>query len=508
PAGIDPSSGRRLSDLDRQIIANSAMPGSVHTALMEGLRRDLDEAQVDEILDKYTMGKVAFTMNGYHSIVPDLTPREDSTIMTNLRQAREEAVDFKGARQISAIFEIYKTKNEQYLNSNGRNWHALFKAYVDSIRAKKTAGTLAARSAGTLAARSDGEVAAGSAGAVNSQEQGIVESQFLYDTAPFPECHAATIAETPEGLVAAFFGGTKERNPDVCIYVSRKTRGARQWSAPVNVANGIQHDGLRYACWNPVLYQVPGGQLLLFYKVGPKPAAWKGWLIRSGDGGRRWSRPEPLPDGYLGPIKNKPVRLKDGELLCPSSTEGNGWKVHFELTADNGKTWSKAAPPDAGNYRVIQPTVLLLPDGSLEALCRSQDRAIVGTRSTDNGRTWSTLQATSLPNNNSGIDGVTLSDGRELLVYNHVLPPAGKTKGARTPLNVAVSGDGSQWDAALVLERDTLGQYSYPSVIQSADGMVHIVYTWRRKKIKYVEIDPSKLELKKIVDGHWPAAIK
>src|ERR1700748_205935 len=92
----------------------------------------------------------------------------------------------------------------------------------------------------------------------------ILTSEFLYESASFPECHAATIAETPKGLVAAFFGGTKERDPDVCIYVSRLNKGAQRWSAPVNVANGIQHDTLRYACWNPVLYQVPGGELLLF----------------------------------------------------------------------------------------------------------------------------------------------------------------------------------------------------------------------------------------------------
>ena len=110
----------------------------------------------------------------------------------------------------------------------------------------------------------------------HAQSNAIVTSEFIYETAPFPECHAATIAETPRGLVTAFFGGTQERNPDVCIYVSRKDQGASKWSTPVNVANGIQNDTLRYACWNPVLYQIPAGDLLLFYKVGPSPAKWKG----------------------------------------------------------------------------------------------------------------------------------------------------------------------------------------------------------------------------------------
>ena len=475
PAGIDPATGKPLSKMDRQIIAVSAMPRSVHDSLMDGLRRELTPDQVAEILDKYTIGKVAFTLNGYKAIVPDLTPQEEATILANLEQAREQAIDYKNTKEISAIFEIYKTKCEQYLNSNGRNWHMLFKTYVNSVKEKKA----------------------------------ILTSQFIYDTAPFPECHAATIAETPAGLVTAFFGGTKERNPDVCIYVSRKPQGSDKWTAPVNVANGIQNPTLRYACWNPVLYQVPGGELLLFYKVGPSPAKWKGWLIRSKDGGITWSKPWALPEGFLGPIKDQPVALPDGTLLCPTSTEGSGWKVHFELARKDARKWEMAgAVPAADSLRAIQPTILVLKDGTIEALCRSENRAILVTSSKDNGKTWSPLTPTSLPNNNSGIDATTLADGRQLLVYNHVLPPAGKTKGERSPLNVSVSPDGVNWLASLVLEDDHTGQYSYPSVIQSKDGKVHIVYTWHRKKIKYVEIDPSKLPTDKIENGVWPDSIK
>jgi predicted neuraminidase/sugar phosphate isomerase/epimerase len=351
----------------------------------------------------------------------------------------------------------------------------------------------------------------GGFGSLHAQSgQGIVKDEFTFDKAPYPECHAATIAETKAGLVAAWFGGTKERNPDVCIWVSRRVNG--KWTEGINVANGIQDPKLRYACWNPVLYQSEGGDLLLFYKVGPSPAKWKGWMLRSKDGGITWSAPRALPEGFLGPIKDKPVLLRNGSLLCPSSTEDNGAKVHFEITPDGGKTWQMMGPVAAGidengkPFKAIQPSILFYKDGSLQALCRSQNRAILETWSHDNGKTWSALVPTALPNNNSGIDGVTLRDGRQLLVYNHVLPPKGQAKGARSPLNVAVSPDGKTWYAALVLEQDTAGQYSYPSVIQSADGMVQVVYTWRRKRIKYVEIDPSKLVLKEIVNGLWPGS--
>ena len=137
PAGINPVTGKSLSQLDRQMIANSAMPKTVHEALMNGLRKDLTEDQVEAILDKYTVGKVAFTMKGYQAIVPDLTAEEEETILGFLKQAREEAVDYKNMNQISAIFEIYKTKSEQSLNSNGRDWKKLYKAYTDEIKARK-----------------------------------------------------------------------------------------------------------------------------------------------------------------------------------------------------------------------------------------------------------------------------------------------------------------------------------------------------------------------------------
>jgi len=139
PAGINPATGNRLSDMDRQIIVCSAKPSSVHSNLMTVLNAELDSAQVEAILDKYTIGKVAFTLKGYQAIVPDLTAIEETAILANLKQAREQAIDYKGIKEVSAIFEIYKTKCEQYLNSNGRNWHQLFKAYVDKVKAQKEA---------------------------------------------------------------------------------------------------------------------------------------------------------------------------------------------------------------------------------------------------------------------------------------------------------------------------------------------------------------------------------
>ncbi|MEO7309960.1 MAG: sialidase family protein [Chitinophagaceae bacterium] len=338
-------------------------------------------------------------------------------------------------------------------------------------------------------------------------KKGILVDEFIFDTASFPQSHAATVVETPKGIMAAWFGGTKEGNKDVCIWTSNLVNN--KWTAPKKVAEGIINDTLRYACYNPVLYQVPHGELLLFYKIGPNVGGWKAWMMRSKDNGQTWSKREALPDGFLGPIKNKP-ELIDGVLICPSSTEKDGWKVHFEYTRDWGKTWTKSVDINDGKtVSAIQPSILKYKDGRLQVLCRSMNRTVNQSWSSDRGKTWSPVTASSLPNNNSGTDAVTLKDGRQLIVYNHVKPadslPRGK--GARTPLNVAISKDGKKWYAALILEDSPINQYSYPSVIQSKDGMIHIVYTWRRERIKYVVVDPKKLKLKnEIIHEKWPGA--
>ena len=342
-----------------------------------------------------------------------------------------------------------------------------------------------------------------------STQPGVVKVEFLYEQAPFPECHASTIAETPAGLVAAWFGGTEEKNPDVGIWLSRND--GKSWSAPVEVANGIESEAKRYPCWNPVLFQMPDesppagepgakpkpGPLMLFYKVGPSPSTWWGMLTKSTDSGQSWSKPLRLPDTFAGPIKNKPIMLSGGKLLCPSSTEDNGWRIHMEWTGDGGASWTRTdALCDGKTKQAIQPTVLV-QGGKLIALCRNRQRThIWQTTSSDGGVIWSDLEPVNLPHPGSGIDGVTLKDGRHLLVYNHT------TRG-RSPLNVALSDDGKTWQAALVLEREP-GEYSYPAVIQTSDGLVHITYTWKRERVKHVVVDPTKVTARPIVDGKWP----
>jgi predicted neuraminidase len=196
-------------------------------------------------------------------------------------------------------------------------------------------------------------------------------------------------------------------------------------------------------------------------------------------------------------VKNKPVQLEDGTIICPSSTEiieGNEtkWMVHFEITKDLGKTWEVVGPINDGmEYDAIQPSILTYADGKMQILCRTRENVVSQSWSGDGGKTWSKMTATELPNPNSGTDAVTLKDGRQLLIYNHSVR-RGEFPSGRNILNLAISKNGKDWKPVLTLERQE-GEYSYPAIIQAEDGLVHISYTYRRRSVKYAVVDPDKL---------------
>ena len=331
-----------------------------------------------------------------------------------------------------------------------------------------------------------------------------LSGELIYplDNKPTPECHASTIVETPFGLVSAFFAGTHEKNPDVGIRISRMVDG--KWTWPEEVVNGVQNDTLRYPLWNPVLFQPKEGPLLLFYKEGPDPRTWWGMLMTSPDGGKTWSKPEKMGTDekighLLGPIKNKPIQLADGTIISPTSTEikledGDvDWMVHFEISKDNGKTWEVVGPINDGKeFDAIQPSILSYPNGKMQVLCRTRQNVISQSWSEDQGRTWSKMTATELPNPNSGTDAVTLKDNRQLLIYNHTTKEGKEPKG-RNMINLAISDDGINWKPVMTLENvPAESGYSYPAIIQTIDGLVHITYTYVRQSVKHVVIDPKQ----------------
>lgn len=405
----------------------------------------------------------------------------------------------------------------------------------------------------------------------NKKAWSIIDDEFVYDQSIYPETHSASIVELSDGtLLTTYFGGTKERNPDVCIYTQRKEVGADGWSKPVLAADGVfeQDDAnirlagvsgmdttcvkaqfgpcrdlgidwhkakdeirmswdealdyntavpdvaARKACWNPVLFEMPDGEVWLFFKIGKNVPDWTGWVTKSRDGGRTWSRREPLPEGFLGPIKNKPEIVGDN-LVCPSSTEKDGWKIHFELYNMKTGQWTKTAPRASDSCLCIQPSILRHPDGRLQAVARTRPTnaqrkgidqtpgRIATTWSADGGQTWSDMEFVDVPNNQSGIDAVTLakpvsvlcSDGktyagqRHVMIYNDFGTLPGTNKGPRTPISLACSADGITWHHFCTFEDSPISQYSYPSVIQGRDGTLHCVYTWRRQRIAYKHVE-------------------
>lgn len=313
-----------------------------------------------------------------------------------------------------------------------------------------------------------------------------LSDNFLYSIPPFKQCHASTLVELSDNsFLAAAFGGSREGNNDVAIWLSRYENN--KWLEPVKVATGASSDGKVYPNWNPVLYKITAEKLYLFYKTGPSPREWWGMYKVSIDNGHTWGPPQKLAKDILGPIKNKPITLKDGTLLSPSSTEtrtaeGLSWKVHVEKSSDEGKSWVKIPIDPDTPFDVIQPSILVHSQDSLQILCRSRNDAIMQSFSYDGGTTWSPISKTNLPNPNSGTDALTLINGKHLLVYN----PLVNGKNDRSKLNIAYSNDGIVWEDIYVLEDQNRGEYSYPAIIQDKLENVHITYTYQRKNIKHL----------------------
>jgi predicted neuraminidase len=336
---------------------------------------------------------------------------------------------------------------------------------------------------------------AGTALAGVAASPALVTHEFIYEKASYPSCHASTIVETAQGgILAAWFGGTAEKNPDVGIWVSHYDATGKTWTPGIEVANGVQADGQRHPTWNPVLFQPRGkAPLQLYYKVGPSPQTWWGELRTSTDGGKTWGAARRLPAGIYGPIKNKPVQLADGTILSPTSDETDEkpskWRVYFERSTDGGATWAKTPFLNDGlAVGAIQPSILFhdgIGGAKLQAVGRTRQGKVFTVSSENAGKSWGEMTLLPLANPSSGTDAVTLKDGRHLIVYNPV--PKG-----RTPLNVAISRDGREWRDVITLE-DQPGEYSYPAIIQTSDGRVHITYTWKRQRIRHAVIDPAKL---------------
>lgn len=325
-----------------------------------------------------------------------------------------------------------------------------------------------------------------------SSEVLVKEHIFMQDEF-FPQCHASTliVLENDE-ILSAWFGGTHEKHKDVAIWIAR--RKGNKWSEPVKIAD---EEGV--PCWNPVLFSPDKRKVYLFYKVGETIISWYTMIKISEDGGYTWSESRELVKGDVGgrgPVKNKVIKLSNGTWLSPASIETNtAWDAFVDISYDSGETWCKSSlvPLDHNKIMgkgVIQPTLWESIPGKVHMFLRSTDGYIYRSNSEDGGITWCPAYPTVLPNNNSGIDAVSVNQGLLALVYN----PVKGNWAERTPIIYGLSRDnGLNWEEEFVLDHNDLpasredGEFSYPAIVAD-NNKLYITYTWKRKTIAFWKI--------------------
>lgn len=329
----------------------------------------------------------------------------------------------------------------------------------------------------------------------------VLDKEYIFEPEKFfLQCHASTllVLDSDEILVA-WFAGTREKHPDVAIWLSRRING--QWSSPIKVA-----DKENIPCWNPVLFKGEQNLIYLFYKVGEDITRWRTMVVTSSDGGYTWSKPKELIEGDIGgrgPVKNKPIITSDGTWIAPASIETQtDWDVFVDISKDQGKTWNNImVPRDRCRFEgkgLIQPTLWESQPGVIHMLIRSTEGFIYRSDSEDNGATWSVAYPIDLPNNNSGIDLVKMKNGHLILVYN----PVTGNWAQRTPLVCSISKDnGFTWEDRIILDHNEDpqnredGEFSYPAIVAYRDN-VYITYTWKRRSIMFYKLKIIYFHLK------------
>ncbi|HDP89653.1 MAG TPA: hypothetical protein ENN42_06830 [Thioalkalivibrio sp.] len=292
-----------------------------------------------------------------------------------------------------------------------------------------------------------------------------------------PSCHCASIAELPDReLYATWYAGTREGNQDVAIMAARGRGGA--WAEPEVLVDPPGRPG-----GNTVVYR-HGDVLWHFFDV-IEGAGWSSamlYVTRSTDGGRSWTPTEPFDDEPGMMVRHRPVQLSSGRILLPAYDE-KVWEGFTYVSDDGGRSWRRSgrmvAPGGA-----IQPAIIERDDGTLHALLRSAGEAPHAWEcdSGDGGESWSACRPSALLNPNSGADMIRLTSGETIACFND-------TAQGRTPLTLAIShNEGRTWAARRNLE-DGPGEYSYPTLMEGSDGSVHLVYTWRRERIRWVHFE-------------------
>lgn len=319
-------------------------------------------------------------------------------------------------------------------------------------------------------------------------------NEFIYPPKTVTDsCHASTVLPLPDStVVAAWFGGTREGNDDVKIWVS--VRENEKWAEPYSVA--VKGESLPH--WNPVLHLRENGEIILYFKYGKPIPKWITYYCISKDGGKSFSEPKILVegdfDGGRGPVKNKAIRLKDGTVVAPASKESltKSWKCFVDISKDDGLTFEHSnfvlrPKKNLKTVNMIQPTLWENEKG-LHMLVRTGMGSIFKSDSKDGGKTWCKAYDTGMPNPNSGIDVVKLDNGILVLIMN----PISENWGDRAPLVLMYSEDDGDNFTEFFSCEPTTGdhEFSYPA-ITAVDNTLHITYTHEREGIVYQKIELS-----------------
>jgi len=306
-------------------------------------------------------------------------------------------------------------------------------------------------------------------------------AQFLFDSLPGrPSSHCAALTALPDALFCIWYAGSREGADDVALMSARYDIGSTTWAQPtVLLDTPGKGDGNAIAHFDD-----KSGRLWLFHTV-LQGGGWSSVFLYSrysDDLGQTWSRSELFDEEQGMMVRTGIVELASGRWVLPAYDE-KSWDSFCYLSDDRGKTWVKGTQMPAA-APLIQPAIVQLEDGKLLAYMRSggQEHCVWRSTSGDDGETWELCTPTELRNPNSGLDMVRTQDGTIVLIFNN-------TAEGRTPLHVGLSDDdGTTWPVIKPLETDP-GEYSYPSVLQSQDGLIHVVYTYRRQTIKHVAFD-------------------
>ena len=325
------------------------------------------------------------------------------------------------------------------------------------------------------------------------------KKEYVCSHLPTVNCHASTVLPLDNGkVIVAWFGGSKEGNPDVNIWYAIRQKGEFSKPKEVSVSQSLPH-------WNPVLSKLPDGRIALYFKVGKKIKKWKTYVCYSSDEFETVSEPVELikgdRSGGRGPVKNKCLTVTSNRIIAPASSEKHGWKCFVDISDNNGRTWKRSkyiktetAFPifnkdngfSSNKTKMIQPTLWESEPGNVHMFTRTASGKIYRSDSADYGDTWCQAYPTNLPNNNSGIDIVKTDNGRLFLVSN----PVSENWGERSPLTIQISNDnGKTFSHYLTLEEEKKGsEFSYPAITYKS-GKLFITYTWERLNIAYCEIE-------------------